>query len=101
MIFVILAKLVYWVCNILVIALIARSILSWLVYYGRQYNTSIGRIYKILTALTEPIVSPIRRFISRFINTGPIDVAPMAAFFVIIIINRILTTILYALAGAL
>jgi len=98
MVFLILGQLVYWICNILIFVLIARSILSWLVYYGRQYNTPLGRIFQFLTALTEPLVAPVRRFISRFINTGPIDFAPLATFFIIMIISRILTAILYGLA---
>jgi len=98
MAFLILAQLVYWICQILIIVLIARAILSWIVFYGRQFNTPIGRIYQILSAITEPIVAPVRRLISRFINTGPIDIAPLATFFIIMIISRVLTAILLGLA---
>jgi len=96
--FIILAQIIYWVCQILIFILVARAILSWIVVYGRQYNTPIGRIFQILSAITEPIVAPVRKLISRFINTGPIDIAPLATFFIILIISRILTTILYGLA---
>jgi len=98
MIFLILAHLVYWVCQVLIIVLIARAILSWIVFYGRQFNTPIGRIYNILSAITEPLVAPVRRLISRFINTGPVDIAPLATFLIIMIISRVLTAILYGLA---
>jgi len=98
MIFVILAQLVYWVCQILIIILIARAVLSWIVIYGRQFNSPLGRIYHILSAITEPIVAPVRRLISRFINTGPIDIAPLATFIIIMIIRVILTAILLGLA---
>jgi len=98
MIFFILAQLISWVCQILIIILIARAILSWVVFYGRQYNSPISRIYNILSSITEPIVAPVRRLISRFINTGPIDIAPLATFFIILIISRILTAILMGLA---
>jgi len=98
MIFFILAQLIYWVCQVLIIILIARAILSWIVFYGRQFNTPLGRIYNILSAITEPIVAPVRRLISRFINTGPVDIAPLATFFIIMIISRILTAILLGLA---
>ena len=98
MIFIILAQLVYWVCQILIIILIARAVLSWVVIYGRQFNSPLGRIYHILSAITEPIVAPVRRLISRFINTGPIDIAPLATFIIIMIIRVILTAILLGLA---
>ena len=98
MIFIILAQLVYWVCQILIFILIARAILSWVVYYGRQFNSPLGRIYQILSAITEPIVAPVRRLISRFINTGPVDIAPLATFVIIMLVRVILTAILLGLA---
>ena len=98
MVFIILAQLIYWVCQVLIIVLIARAILSWIVFYGKQFNSPIGRIYHILSTVTEPIVAPVRRFISRFINTGPVDIAPLATFFIIMIVSRILTAILLGLA---
>jgi len=98
MIFIILAQIVYWVCQVLIIVLIARAVLSWIVIYGRLYNTPLGRIFNVLSAITEPIVAPVRKFISRFINTGPIDIAPLATFFIIMIARWILTAILYGLA---
>ena len=98
MVFVTLAHLVYWVCQILIFILIARAILSWIVYYGRQYNSPFGRIHNVLSAITEPIVAPVRRLISRFINTGPIDIAPIATFFIIMIVSRILTAIFMGMA---
>jgi len=98
MIFLILAQLVYWVCQILIIVLIARAILSWIVFYGRQFNSPIGRIYHVLSTITEPIVAPVRRLISRFINTGPVDIAPLVTFFIIMIVSRILTAVLLGLA---
>jgi len=98
MVFLILAQIVYWICQILIIILIARAILSWFVFYGRRYNTPIGRIYSILSAITEPIVAPVRKLISRFINTGPVDIAPLAAFLIIMIISRVLTAVLFGLA---
>jgi YggT family protein len=92
------AQVVSWVCNILILILVVRSVLSWIVYSGNQYNRTLHRIYDVLGAITEPIVAPVRRLIARFVRTGPVDFAPMAAFFLIIIIRRILVAILIALA---
>jgi uncharacterized protein YggT (Ycf19 family) len=74
-------------------------VLSWIVYSGYRYNTRLGSVYKILTTITEPMVAPVRRFISRFIRTGSIDLAPLVTFFIIIIISRVLTTIFFGLAA--
>jgi len=98
MIFFILAQLVYWICQILIFILVARAILSWIVFYGRLFNSPLGRIYNVLTVITEPIVKPVRKLISRFINTGPVDIAPLITFFIVILVSRILTTILFGLA---
>lgn len=95
--FIILAQIIIWISNILIIILLARSVLSWVIYSGIRYNRNLGRLFQILTSITEPIVSPVRRFISRFVNTGMLDLAPLVTFFIIIIISRILTSILYAL----
>ena len=97
MIFAILAQIVLWVSQILIIILIARAVLSWVVFYGRQFNSPLGRVYNILSAITEPLVAPVRRLISRFINTGPVDIAPLATFFIILLVSRILVAILYSL----
>ena len=95
---IILAQIIIWISNVLIILLLARSVLSWIVYYSHNYNSSLGRVFQLITGITEPIVAPVRRLISRFVNTGSLDLAPLATFFLIILVSRILTTILYALA---
>ena len=97
MIFYILGRLVGLVCNILIIILLVRSVLSWFVYSSYRRYPQLEQLYRFLSSITEPIVSPVRRFINRFVNTGPIDLAPLATFFIIIIISRILTRLLFAL----
>ena len=82
------------ICNILVVLLLVRAALSWVVYFVSRNNAVISRIYRITVKLTEPLVRPVRNFISRFIRTGPIDFAPLALFLIIIIISQILTRIL-------
>ena len=96
--FIILARIIIWISNILIILILCRSVLSWIIYGGVRHNPTLNRFYDILTAITEPIVSPVRRLLSRFVNTGPLDLAPLITFFIIILISRILVTILYALA---
>ena len=98
MIFYVLAQIVSWISTILIILLLARSALSWVVFSGYRHNPQLNRIYSILNGLTEPFVAPVRRLISRFINTGPIDLAPLVTFFLITIIRLILIRIFISLA---
>jgi uncharacterized protein YggT (Ycf19 family) len=86
----IIAQIISAVCNVLIFMLLARSVLSWIVYSGNQYNPTLGRIFQFLTSVTEPVVAPVRRLISRFFNTRSVDFAPVVTFFIIIIVQRIL-----------
>ena len=94
--FIIIAHIINVFCNILCLLILGRSVLSWVVRYGR-YNSKLNQAYEIVTSLTEPIIAPVRRLLSRFVNTGPLDLAPLVTFFIIVIISRIITSILFAL----
>jgi len=96
----IITQIILVVSNILIIVLLARALLSWIIYFGVRYDSALGRFYRFLTNITEPLVAPVRRLLSRFINTGMFDLAPLVTFFIIIIVSRILITILYAIASA-
>ena len=92
------ARIISWICNILVLILLVRSVLSWIVYSGNQYSKSLHQLYDVLGKITEPIVSPVRRLLSRFVRTGSIDIAPIVTFFIILIVERIVVSILYSTA---
>ena len=95
--FIILAHIINVVGNILCLLMLARAVLSWVVRYGR-YNSTLNRIFEVVMSLTEPMIAPVRRLLSRFVNTGPLDLAPLVTFFIIVIVSRILTSILIALS---
>ena len=78
----ILIKAVNWFADILVLLLVLRALLSWFV---RDRFSMIGKFYEMTISLTEPIVEPIRRVMSRF-NTGMLDFSVLIAFFCIRII---------------
>ena len=92
------ARIISWICNILVLILVVRSVLSWIVYSGNQYSKGLHQLYNVLGKITEPIVSPVRRLLSRFVRQGPVDFAPMVTFFIILIVERIVVSFLYAVA---
>lgn len=92
-------QIISWVCRILIYILIARSVLSWIVYSGNQYNSKLHKAYNVLGQITEPLVSPVRNLMARFIRPGPMDFAPIVTFFIIIIVQRILTGIILTISS--
>jgi len=71
----------YYVLLAAQIAIIARSLFSWIDPAGK---TPIGMI---LFRLTNPILVPIRRVMP---STGGIDFSPMVALLVILLLQRLL-----------
>lgn len=87
----ILARAITWFAQIMVFSLAARAILSWFV---RDPYSTLGKIYEILIKVTEPIVSPCRKILSRF-NTGMFDFSVLLAFFLVEIVANLLIRILF------
>lgn len=59
-----------------VYVVIASVILSWLMAFGvvNPYNPTVRAIWQILSALTEPLLRPIRNLLP---NLGAIDISPV------------------------
>lgn len=84
-----------WVLTTL---LIVRAILSWFVNpYQSNRNSAIYKINSIVIQITEPLVIPFRKFLSRF-NTGMFDFSVIFAFFAINMISNIIIRLLVMLA---
>ena len=64
---------------ILIIAVFLRVIFSWIAIDPGN------PLYTIVHEVTEPILAPIRQFLPNF---GGLDLSPMAASFILIIILR-------------
>ncbi len=69
----------YWFGQIMTLMLVGRAVLSWFAVPGRD---TAGKIYKILVDLTEPVVGPCRKFLSKF-NTGMFDFSVLLAMLLI------------------
>jgi len=69
--------------------MIAHIIMSWLISFQvlNLYQPIVNQIWTGLSRLLEPIYTPIRRFLP---NTGPLDLAPLVAFIILIAIQTIL-----------
>lgn len=78
--------------QLLIYLIIARAIMSWFVRnpYGPAY-----KIYMAINQITEPILQPCRRILSRFGMNGPIDFSPILAFIGLQVIGNILVKLLY------
>lgn len=63
-------QLIYFLCQLLSMAIFGRAILSW---FPMGYNNPI---IKFLVNITEPVLAPLRRVIPRI---GMIDITPMIA----------------------
>lgn len=67
------------------VAILGRVIISWVNL--SPYNPIVVAIYQI----TEPILAPIRRVLPQ---TGMIDLSPMVAIIVMIIVQRVLLSLI-------
>lgn len=73
--------------------IIARALLSWV--NPDPYNPIVQFLYKV----TEPVLSPIRRFMGRF--SGSLDLSPMIAILLIMFFQRFLVSTLIGIAQRL
>jgi YggT family protein len=75
--------IVIWILNILAIAIIIRSLLSWVDPMGRN------PISQILIQVTEPVLGPIRRLMGG--GMGGFDLSPIIAILLIQVIAQVLS----------
>ena len=89
----------YLLCKVAIGLLFARAILSWFVnpYTVNRYG-ALARIYFLITQITEPLVKPARRLLSRF-RTGPMDFSLFLTMVFIMIlemvVSRVFTSLLH------
>ena len=72
-------QLYWWV-------LLAMIIMSWLISFNvvNTRNQFVDQLWRALTALTEPLLRPIRRALPRF---SGIDISPIILFLIIFAIE--------------
>ncbi|MGB6326477.1 MAG: YggT family protein [Methylocella sp.] len=73
---------------------IAAVILSWLVAFNvvNRYNDVVRSIWNFVTALTEPLLRPIR---GSMPNLGGIDISPLILLLLIFLLQRIIAEYIY------
>jgi YggT family protein len=74
--------------------IIAAAILSWLVAFNvvNRNNDFVRSILSLVTALTEPLLRPIRGAIPNF---GGIDISPVILLLLIFFIQRVIEQYIY------
>lgn len=77
------------ILNVIWFIMITHIILSWLISFQvlNIRQPIVAQIWYGLNRMLDPIYAPIRRFLP---NMGGLDLAPLAAFIVIIILQRAL-----------
>ena len=73
--------------QVLIGAIFGQVILSWLLVAGVR-NDLVVQLYQILTALTEPLMRPLRRIVP---TVGMVDITPMIAMVVLWIVLAIIS----------
>jgi YggT family protein len=70
-------------CNILIVAIFARAILSWFVHDPRN------PVLAALDQVTEPILSPLRRVMPRM---GMLDFTPLVAIIILSVVQSLVVS---------
>ena len=75
--------------NILLIAIVARALMSWFPMPSSESPFFIIR--QMINQITDPIIEPIRRIMP---SMGMLDLSPMVAMILLIVIRSILVAVL-------
>jgi len=73
---------------------IAMIVMSWLFTFNiiNAGNQVVDAIWRVVTALTEPVLKPIRSFMP---NIGGLDLSPIILFLGIIFVRTVITSYIY------
>jgi YggT family protein len=73
---------------------LATIIVSWLIAFNvvNTRNQFVATVWQILTAVTEPVLRPIRRILPRL---NGIDLSPIVLFLLIFFIQRVIVLYVY------
>jgi YggT family protein len=75
--------------NILLIAIVARALMSW--FPMPSQDSPFFLIRQMINQITDPIIEPIRRIMP---SMGMLDLSPMVAMILLIVIRSILVAVL-------
>jgi YggT family protein len=70
-------------CNVLIVAIVARALLSWFT------NDPRNPLISVLDQVTEPILAPLRRVMPRM---GTFDFTPLVAVLILVVIRQLVAS---------
>lgn len=78
--------------------LIASAVLSWLIAFNviNTRNQFVAQVWRIINAITEPILKPIRRVIPPM---GGLDLSPIVVFIIIFFLQNFIARDLPRMLG--
>ena len=73
---------------------LAMIIMSWLISFNvvNTRNEFVNQVWRILSALTDPVLRPIRR---RLPNFSGLDLSPLILFIIIYFVQQVIVRYLY------
>jgi len=77
------SRIAHFILNIYVWVIFAHVILSWI------RTPSLYKVRLVLYKLTEPVLGPIRRFVPPY-KFGGLDISPIIAFVLILLIDTVI-----------
>jgi YggT family protein len=80
-----------YVITLYVYIIIAGAVMSWLIAFNviNPYNQFVRSLWHGLTALTEPVLRPIRRMLP---DLGGIDISPLVLILICFFIQSVVLT---------
>jgi YggT family protein len=80
--------------DLYIYVIIAAAVLSWLVAFNvvNRYNEVVRSVWNFVTALTEPLLRPIRGMLPNF---GGIDISPVILLLLIFFLQKFIVYYLY------
>jgi len=87
-----------YILNLLIFIVFISVIMSWLIAFNviNAHNQFVAMVWRFTTALTEPILRPIRSVLP---NLGGIDLSPLVLLLAIYFLRAVIDTQLCPLVG--
>jgi YggT family protein len=87
-----------YILNLLIFIVFISVIMSWLIAFNviNAHNQFVATVWRFTTALTEPILRPIRSVLP---NLGGIDLSPLVLLLAIYFLRAVIDTQLCPLVG--
>lgn len=77
------------VIQVLLLAILAHALLSWLIIAGVR-NEIVVRLYQSIGSALDPLYRPLRRVVP---TVGMMDLTPLAAIFLLIILRSVVLSL--------